>query len=174
MILSNPWQQLCQGVNIFYDVGHVKKQGFTLIELMIVVAIIAVLAFAGVQKFGNMIQTSNEGNTISNLGALRSALNIYYSDNGAVYPMGVAGENESTLADSLIPKYVGKIPDAYAYSHHDKSNEVDNVSSLDFAAADPTDDGGWVYVAVNTSADVGKVAVECYHPDSKGNIWSGR
>lgn len=60
--------------------------GFTLIELMIVIAIIGILAGVAVPRYMNFLQRSKEGATKGNLGALRSALNIYYADTEFYYP----------------------------------------------------------------------------------------
>ena len=49
------------------------NKGFTLIELMIVVAIIGILAAIAIPKFADLIRKSNEGATKGNLGATRSA-----------------------------------------------------------------------------------------------------
>jgi len=67
------------------------KTGFTLIELMIVVAIIGILAAIAIPKFASLLRKSNEGACKGNLGALRSALSIYYGDMEGQYP------------DSLVP-----------------------------------------------------------------------
>jgi prepilin-type N-terminal cleavage/methylation domain-containing protein len=60
--------------------------GFTLIELMLVVAILSLLAAIAIPKFGNMIIKAKEAAVKANLGALRGALTIYYSDNEGIYP----------------------------------------------------------------------------------------
>jgi len=64
-----------------------KLKGFTLVELMIVVAIIGILAGIAVPRYLNFVQRAKEGATKANLGALRSAINIYFSDNGFSYPL---------------------------------------------------------------------------------------
>lgn len=60
--------------------------GFTLIELMLVVAIVALLAAIAIPKFSNLIDKSREAAMKGNLGVLRSALTIYYADNEGLYP----------------------------------------------------------------------------------------
>lgn len=50
-------------------------------ELMIVVAIIGILAGIAIPRYMNFVQRSREGATKGSLGALRSAIGIYYADN---------------------------------------------------------------------------------------------
>src|ERR1017187_1779215 len=62
------------------------KKGFTLIELMIVVAIIGILAAIAIPQFANLVAKSQEGRCKANLGTIRSALSIYYGDLEGWYP----------------------------------------------------------------------------------------
>ncbi|HNG46017.1 MAG TPA: prepilin-type N-terminal cleavage/methylation domain-containing protein, partial [Elusimicrobiota bacterium] len=66
-----------------------KKNGFTLIELMLVVAIIGLLAAIAIPKFANLVVKSREAAMKGQLGAIRSALSIYYSDNEGFYPPSI-------------------------------------------------------------------------------------
>ena len=92
------------------------KKGFTLIELMIVVAIIGILAAIAIPKFADLIKKSKEGSTKGSLGALRSALTIYYGEQEGVYPSTTAARgtaNETTFTNITGPfltKYLDKIP----------------------------------------------------------------
>jgi prepilin-type N-terminal cleavage/methylation domain-containing protein len=63
-----------------------KQKGFTLIELMIVVAIIGILAAVAIPKFAQMLEKSREGATKGNVGAIKSAVSIYSGDWQGVWP----------------------------------------------------------------------------------------
>src|SRR5450432_4135464 len=86
------------------------RKGFTLIELMIVVAIIGILAAIAIPQFANLIAKSQEGATKGNLGSLRSALSIYYGDSEGVYPTGALDGQQGALTANQ--KYMQGIPTA--------------------------------------------------------------
>ena len=66
-----------------------KQKGFTLVELMIVVAIIGILAAVAIPKFAQMLEKSREGATKGNLGAIRSAVSNYNADQQGWYPVSM-------------------------------------------------------------------------------------
>src|SRR5690348_15889507 len=63
-----------------------KSKGFTLIELMIVVAIIGILAAVAIPKSAHLVTKSKEASVKGGLGAVRSAVSIYYGDLEGSYP----------------------------------------------------------------------------------------
>jgi len=142
-----------------------NKMGFTLIELMIVVAIIGILAVVAVPKFADLINKSKEGATKGSLGAMRAALTVYYGDQEGQYPY-------DTLA-SLAPKYLESIPLAKTPPAHttDSSGVVAGTS-----AAYVTDANGWAYNNTYTettgAGGWGTVVVNCTHTNSKGERWT--
>ena len=79
-----------------------KTKGFTLVELMIVVAIIGIMSAVAVPKFSYMIERSREGATKANIGAIMSAIRIYYSDSTGKWP--------EDITDTSFQKYIEKIP----------------------------------------------------------------
>ena len=140
---------------------ELSKKGFTLIELMIVVAIIGILAAIAIPKFAELIRKSSEGASKGNLGAVRSALAIYYGDMEGLYPANV-------MALTINGKYLTVLPTSRAPNYHGDSSSVVLVS-----AAGLTDVGGWSYNDVTTNANSGNILVSCTHTDTKGSIWSG-
>lgn len=79
-----------------------KEKGFTLIELMIVVAIIGILAAVAIPKFADLIDRAKEAKTKGNLSAIRSAVGIYYGSQ--------EGEAPNALLGGLVTEYMSKLP----------------------------------------------------------------
>lgn len=90
------------------------KGGFTLVELMIVVAIIGVLAAVAIPKFAQMLEKSREGATKGNLSAIKSAASSYYADQQGQYPHTLDTATWtltgiSTPYPGFIPQYITQI-----------------------------------------------------------------
>ncbi len=79
-----------------------KKRGFTLIELMIVIAIIAILAAVLVPNFMRVRRTARFNACLSNVKNISTALESYSVDHGGQYP------TSSTELQQLADEYVGK------------------------------------------------------------------
>lgn len=77
------------------------SSGFTLIELMIVIAIIAILAAILVPNFMRARAQGNVTACKSNLKNIGTASEVYATDNNTRYPL---------LLSDLAPKYLGTIP----------------------------------------------------------------
>jgi len=75
-----------------------KNKAFTLIEIMVVVAIIGVLAAILVPQLAKAIQSSKVARTGSDLATLRNAMNTYLTDQGS-YPPSVQDFGRSWGAD---------------------------------------------------------------------------
>ncbi|OGR87801.1 MAG: hypothetical protein A3J74_02015 [Elusimicrobia bacterium RIFCSPHIGHO2_02_FULL_57_9] len=135
-----------------------RASGFTLIELMIVVAIIGILAAIAIPKFSNLIRKSQEGAGKGNLGSIRSALSIYYGDMEGIYP---------SLLESLTlnGKYLSALPAAKTPPYHADSATVRTETT-------PTDGVGWSYNATTGNANEGTVLVGCTHTDTKSSQWT--
>lgn len=62
---------------------HRTKRGFTLVELLIVIIIIAVLAAVAIPKFANSSQRSKESALKAELKLMRNAVELFKNDTGA-------------------------------------------------------------------------------------------
>jgi len=145
-----------------------SRRGFTLIELMIVVAIIGILAAIAVPKFADLVRKSKDGATKGNLGAIRSALQIYYAEMEGSYPGDL---------DALAPKYISEIPTAKLGPYHGDSSATCLISTafgyvtcLEYVIGAPG--GGWEYWQWPSSPQWwGRVGLNCTHTDSKNSQW---
>jgi prepilin-type N-terminal cleavage/methylation domain-containing protein len=139
-----------------------RAQGFTLIELMIVVAIIGILAAIAIPKFANLVVKSKESAVKGSLDSLRSAVSIYYSDTEGVYP------TNGSLGTALTTgsKYLKELPYVsipQPAGHSSASGEQNGVGPDDSVAGV----NNWFY-----SSGEGHVCVNCTHTDTKTSTWS--
>jgi prepilin-type N-terminal cleavage/methylation domain-containing protein len=137
-----------------------RRGGFTLIELMIVVAVIGILAAIAIPKFAELVRKSSEGASKGNLASVRSAISVYYGDMEGQYPTQIAGL-------TIAGRYLTSVPFSKTPSYHaDTSTESDGVL---IAAMDA---GGWYFDNVPGDSGAGTLIVACTHTDTKGLTWT--
>ncbi len=62
-----------------------NQKGFTLIELIVVIAILGILAAIAIPRLGGFTDTAKESAAAANEKLVNNMLSVYYADNGA-YP----------------------------------------------------------------------------------------
>ena len=98
-----------------------KKRGFAIIELLVVVTIIAILLAAGLVSYTSVQKRSRDARRKSDIEQVRSALEMYKADNGYypdVYDGGVSVfTNITALSTTLVDTgYLSSIPQDPKYS----------------------------------------------------------
>jgi prepilin-type N-terminal cleavage/methylation domain-containing protein len=135
------------------------REGFTLIELMLVVAIIGVVSSIALPKFANIVIKSKEAAVKGQLGAFRSALSIYYSNNEGVFPLSAANLSHALTEGGT---YLNEVPNVEIPPPANRAN-TNLITGM------MADNGRWFY----SGAPAGHVALCCQtHTSLEGRIWS--
>jgi prepilin-type N-terminal cleavage/methylation domain-containing protein len=97
-----------------------NKKGFTLVELMIVITVIAILVTIGVVSFSRVQAQSRDTKRKADMRALQTAMQAYFTETQS-YPA------DGTLSTTLVPTYLPSLP----VDPQTKANyEYDNNAAL--------------------------------------------
>ena len=87
------------------------RRAFTLVELLVVVALIALLAAFGIPAALKYQERSRAASCMTNLRILGAALNLYLADNDAIMPVLKLGRERVTedvpVIDNTLDRYAG-------------------------------------------------------------------
>lgn len=86
-------------------IGTSKQQGFTLIELIVSVTIIAVLTIVGTVSFSGTNKSARDSRRMADLENIRIALELYRQGTGSSYPADI-----DQVKAYLIPTYIKEVP----------------------------------------------------------------
>ena len=117
------------------------QQGFTLIELMIVVAIIGILAAVAIPSYQDYTARAQVAEAMNLNSGMKTALAEWYSDKGT-WPVAVASVSGTTSG-----KYVASI----SFSNADAPNGVLNVDATMQATGVNTNIASEVFSTATTS-----------------------
>jgi len=126
-----------------------QQQGFTLVELLIVVIILGILAAVVIPQFNSAASESKEAAMASNLATMRQAVEMYKVQHDDAFPDGdfVGQLTDSTDIDGVVgnagygPYLRNGIP----------NNPVALLATVEVVAVDPVagdDTHGWTYNSV--------------------------
>lgn len=163
-----------------------KERGYTLIEMMMVVALLAILAAIANLSIGNAIIRAKDATTLGNLASMRASLDMYALDHDGMFPQfppGVIDAGYATLLhDTLVPTYIREIPQANSSGHYHKDSNLVDLVWNQTGQADDEANGygeGWRYdanphdIGVFASAPgFGSIRVLCTHKTLKGVSWT--
>lgn len=99
------------------SMSNIHRRGFTIVELLIVIVVIAILAAITVVAYNSIQQRAYFSNYRTDISALDKAVKLYYADKGQ-YPgtggaancwTNVANGNED-IVPGLVPSYISKTP----------------------------------------------------------------
>ena len=141
------------------------EKGFTLIELMIVVAIIAILAAVGAPKFGQQIKKAQDAKGIQIVGNWRSALTMKYADD-LVYPTLF-----SQLASNVDAKTIAA---TYNKEGQGGLSQAQSTASVNVGTAVRKGTGGKLFApfAIVGSPTESSINFTGTDVDTKGTSWS--
>jgi general secretion pathway protein G len=102
-----------------FSFGGAAQRGFTLLELMVVMAIIVILMTIATGKYQQMVTRAREASLHSDLHVLRKAIQDYTLDKEC---------GPSSLDDLVSSNYLGKIPKDPMTNREDWVTKSDDIS----------------------------------------------
>jgi len=141
---------------------RVAKQGFTLVEILIVVIILGILAAIVIPQFTEASSEARVSNLMTNLQTIRSQLLLYKTQHLECYPADGEGEGHDEFEDEMC-SYSDETGDTSATPDSDhpygpyltsipvnpisNDNTVRVVNNAATAFSAPETDGGWYFNA---------------------------
>jgi len=119
-----------------------KQEGFTLVELMIVVVILGILAGIGVQQYANVQERAKEAADNANRKVLTNATNMWL----ILESPAATEEPFEVTEDELVPYYLDEWPD-------NPLNEDDPYIVIVTTKGDPTTDDLQYSIKVGTESE---------------------
>lgn len=123
----------------------VTRRGFSLIELLIVVALIGILTAIATASYSTMQKKARDNRRVSDMKAVQQGLEQYFADNGSAYPSPCTGLGTTYLPNGF---------------------PVDPKTKLDYSVNCP---GTSYCVCAKLEVEVGNAAEDCGTPVISGS-----
>ncbi len=123
-----------------------QTKGFTLVEVLIVVVIMAILAAAIIPQFTDSSSDARESTALMNLRTLRGQIQLYRVQHNGLLPSASLGElliktDASGSSGGTLGPYLQFIPD----NPFTNANTVRTTATDPPGAASGAADAGWLY-----------------------------
>lgn len=126
------------------------KKGYTLVELALVIVVLSILASIVSPKMQLILQRAYQSKARSNLGQVRTGVNLYYSAHDGQWPLSNYPEGDShytsdglSLTALLAPTYITDVPIPKLVDHQADFNGLsfpfDNAAQLLMTQTPPED-----------------------------------
>jgi type IV pilus assembly protein PilE len=83
-----------------------KQQGFTIVELLIVIVVIGILAALVITTFSGIQQKGRNTERLTDIKAIHAQLEAYYASNGKYPTLANLNDNDTSSATSFISTYM--------------------------------------------------------------------
>ena len=126
------------------------KKGFTVVELIIIAAILGIMAAIVVPMFQSHSSQAKQSVGMDNLRTLRSAIELYTARNGGI-PPGYENNNPLNAPSSTV--FINQLMVSGDFMRKMPENPFNELSNIwmvpnnDSFPANPDDGYGWVYQA---------------------------
>jgi general secretion pathway protein G len=129
-----------------------QHRGFTLVEVLIVVVIMAILAATIIPQFTNSTKDAQESTVLFNLQTFRSQIQMYRTQHDGKIPGATLSElttstNRAGTAGSGASYPYGPYLSGVPENTMNYSNSVKSITTSPAVVGDVTGTGGWLYNA---------------------------